>query len=1070
MYVFHDSHSAAYRRPFGAAVCGSAVFLAVDTDSCAVSAELVAVSDLGDTVRIPMLREQNGGGFRFSASIDMPDTGTLVWYHFAVTENNGAVSYFGNNSAGLGGKGAVYDRDPPGYQITVYKHDPAPDWYKKSIAYQIFPDRFFRGPDWRERRDAAMAEREGKRGIKRVFQENWDDTPFYTRSPDGEITRWPFFGGTLEGVREKLGYLKDLGVGVIYLNPIFKASSNHRYDTADFTCIDPMLGDEESFSALCKEAEKFGMRIILDGVFNHTGADSVYFDRYGNYGGGAYSDPNSEYTSWFNFRSGRDDYESWWGVKDLPSVNENSPSYREFICTGKNSIVRRWLRAGASGWRLDVADELPDSFICDIRRAMNEEKPDSVLLGEVWEDASNKISYGEKRRYFMGDELHSTMNYPFRTLALDFMLGKIGAGEFYDRIMSLKENYPPENFYASFNLIGSHDRRRIFTVLGDTPEHIPEAERETYRLAPDKADLARRRLKVLSLLQFAMPGVPCIYYGDETAVQGLDDPYNRAPFPWDNTDTDMLWHYRAITSMRNTYRCLTEGSFEPLTFGEHVFGCRRVLGDEEIVVLINRGVFEHVDVALPTEKSYVLDLLQSREYSVTDGCVRFSMLPVSAVAFYIKKKAPEKTALPRSAGVLCHVTSIPSASGQGDLGAGTRSFLNFLKKSGQKLWQILPLNPVGDGDSPYMSPSVFAGDERLISPDIPIDMSDFEKFCTENEYWLPDHALYTALREKFGTPWQQWPECERERTDLAPALQENSGRIEEIKKAQYIFHCQWQAVREYAHGCGISIIGDIPVFASSDSADVWAHREFFMLTEDGGISLSGGAPPDGFTPDGQNWCCPLYNWPNMEKDGFRWWRERVKKALGMFDCIRLDHFRGFSAYYAIPFGKTGKDGFWMPGPGMKLFNALSDEPLPMIAEDLGMLDTGVYNLLRLSGYPGMNVWQFSEHEMRSMPPEKAGERVFYSGTHDNDTLVGWCSEKIGGDGKAEAQSIVEELYRSQSPWVILPLQDMLLLGSESRMNTPGTCGGSNWHWVCSESLLTDEVADRFSELSRITGR
>ena len=535
-------------------------------------------------------------------------------------------------------------------------------------------------------------------------------------------------------------------------------------------------------------------------------------------------------------------------------------------------------------------------------------------------------------------------------------------------------------------------------------------------------------------------------------------------------DGDLLWHYRMIGALRGDYPCLTDGTFEPLVYGEHVFGCRREKDGEEIVVLINRGIFEHVDVSVPTDKAYVLELLESIDYKPENGAVRLSMPPVSAVMFLFKKEPPEKTILPRASGVLCHVTSIPSEDGPGRFGENVPDFLRFLKKSGQKLWQVLPLCPVGMGDSPYMSPSVFAGNERLIDPKTEVDMAGFGEFCSENAFWLDDHALYTALRAKYKAPWQSWPASERDRTALSSARSELSDEMLRIKTSQYIFAKQWDLVRETAKELGISIIGDIPVFASVDSADVWANRELFMLDENGDISLSGGAPPDGFTPDGQNWNCPLYNWDKMRENGFLWWKRRVEMALQKFDYIRLDHFRGFSAYYAIPAGKSAKDGFWMKSPGMALFRTLSDKPLPMIAEDLGMLDTGVYNLLKLSGYPGMNVWQFSEREMTNMPPEAAATRVFYSGTHDNDTLAGWCAAAYPQyNAKEKAIEIISGLYSAPAPWVILPLQDMLLLGSEARMNTPGTCIG-NWNWQADASQLTDSTADCYRALAHKYGR
>ena len=335
----------------------------------------------------------------------------------------------------------------------VYPAAPMPEWARGCVGYQIFPDRFARERDWTPR------EPEARRGTHRFLVRDWDTPVFYPRAENGDVSSWPFWGGTLRGIEEKLPYLASLGVTVLYLNPIFEAASNHRYDTADYTRVDPLLGRKKDFESLCEAARKRGIRIVLDGVFNHTGADSVYFDKFGNYG------TAEKYRSWFRFgEQYRHGYECWWDVPDLPNVEENDPSFREFLC-GKDGVVRRWLRRGASGWRLDVADELPDSLIRDIRAAMKEEKEDSLLLGEVWEDASNKVSYGALREYFLGSELDATMHYPFRTAVLDFLLGKIHAQAACDAFWTIQEHYPKENLHAALNLIGSHDRARVLTVL-----------------------------------------------------------------------------------------------------------------------------------------------------------------------------------------------------------------------------------------------------------------------------------------------------------------------------------------------------------------------------------------------------------------------------------------------------------------------------------------------------------------------------------------------------------------------------------------------------------------------------
>lgn len=588
MNICHNSHDLNYRRPFGAAVAGSDVRLFISAENISACTLLLWQGN-NEMQRLPMEPVQHG----FELTITVPEKPQLLWYCFQLDE-----LFYGNTESRWGGEGQVYDHLPPCYQITVYKDSKTPDWYKNAVVYQIFPDRFNRGSDWLQRQTDA-ADCRGKNSIKRILHQNWDDTPFYPRDERGGISRWPFFGGTLEGIREKLDYLKDLGVTVIYLNPIFKASSNHKYDTCDYLKIDEGFGDEESFRALAEAALKKGISLILDGVFSHTGADSIYFDKFHNYGTGACVSQASPYFSWYRFNNYPHTYECWWGVDDLPNVEENDPSYREFICRGKDSVIRKWLKAGARGWRLDVADELPDSFIKDIRNAMEETKSDSVLLGEVWEDASNKVSYGERREYLFGDELHSTMNYPFRAAAIDYVMGKMSPQNMGAMLMSMMENYPLENFYGALNLIGSHDRARTLTVLGGAPDNLSDPEKSRFRLSPDAFSLAVKRMKLISLLQFVTPGVPCIYYGDEAGCEGFEDPYNRGTYPWGNENAELLEHYKALGKLRTDFPALVSGDYTPLAYGHAVYGCIRSLASDSVIALFNRDTQIGAVIPLP---------------------------------------------------------------------------------------------------------------------------------------------------------------------------------------------------------------------------------------------------------------------------------------------------------------------------------------------------------------------------------------------------------------------------------------------------------------------------------------
>ena len=350
-----------------------------------------------------------------------------------------------------------------------------------------------------------------------------------------------------------------MGVSVLYFCPIFEAASNHRYDTADYGKIDPMLGTEEEFRALCQSARERGIRVVLDGVFNHTGSRSLYFNQDGWYPTlGASQSQESPYYGWFSFHPWPNSYDSWWGIDTLPAVREDHPGYTNYIIEHEDSIVRRWLRAGASGWRLDVADELPDAFIEKLRTAVEETSPDALLLGEVWEDASSKIAYSRRRKYLLGRELHGVMNYPFRSALLTYLLGG-GAEDFRESMEALRENYPRDAFYSAMNFLGTHDTPRILTLLGASCTPESKDDRAAYRLSPEERSkgLALVRLAVLVLLSF--PGAPMIYYGDEVAMEGFEDPLNRGGYNWDHGDQALRDWFSRLGCLRRDLPPFTGG-------------------------------------------------------------------------------------------------------------------------------------------------------------------------------------------------------------------------------------------------------------------------------------------------------------------------------------------------------------------------------------------------------------------------------------------------------------------------------------------------------------------------------
>ena len=445
----------------------------------------------------------------------------------------------------------IHDSPGRSWQITCYKKGfNTPKWPVGGVMYQIFPDRFcFSGEEKKLRRTDFTRNKD------------WYALPQWQPNEHGEITNSDFFMGDLKGITQKLDYLEQLGVTCIYLNPIGEAYSNHRYDTGDYSHIDPILGTEKDFVKLCRKAKKRGIHVINDGVFSHTGADSVYFNRFGRYGnGGAYRDQNSPYYSWYKFNQWPDNYHSWWGFYTLPEVIETDPAFNEYI-NGKDGIIRKYMRLGNSGWRLDVADELPDEFMMNLRDSVKEENPEALIVGEVWEDASNKESYGARRKFLLGEQLDTVMNYVFRNAIIDFCRGQ-DARHTMATIMSVIENYPRPVLRVLMNLLSTHDTERILTVLGGEPLNGRDrAWQANTKLSPEQRKHGKKLLKAAVAMQYTLPGFPCVYYGDEAGMEGYRDPFNRCCYPWGREDKDLIeWHKR-LGALRGECSALWDGEF-----------------------------------------------------------------------------------------------------------------------------------------------------------------------------------------------------------------------------------------------------------------------------------------------------------------------------------------------------------------------------------------------------------------------------------------------------------------------------------------------------------------------------
>ena len=602
MSTYFDSRDPACKSPFGAVPCGTEVSFAVfcTEEETIVSGALHITEEFaGREQTVPLTL--SGGAWRCVYAA--PRRPELAWYRFSLRRRSGETVTLAQR------------------QLTVYEeYGAAPDWFGRGVSYQIFPDRFCR---------SRVPDPAGLVG-DRTVHENWQDTPEYRPDERGEIRNRDFFGGDLAGILSKLDYLKRLGVTTLYLNPIFEAASNHRYNTADYMAIDPMLGTAEDFRALCREAHAQGMRVLLDGVFNHTGSASRYFNADGFYPElGAAQSKDSPYYNWYHFTHWPDSYDAWWGIKTLPAVEENQASYRDFIIRSEDSVVRHWLRCGADGWRLDVADELPDDFIAELRQAMDAEKPDCLLLGEVWEDGSNKIAYDRRRKYLLGRETHGLMNYPFRTAALDWLCGG-DAAAFRESMEQLRENYPSPAFYSAMNFLSTHDTPRILTLLGGEPTSADKAERAAARLSPAGRELARRRLMLGALLLYAFPGSPTVYYGDEAGMEGYEDPLNRRTFPWGQEDEELLRWYRKLGQLRGGRPSLQRGDICYLYADGSGLALRRQWDGEVTTAAMNSGK-EPLTMTLSWPHPIATDAMTGQQFLADHGTVRLILPPVSGV-------------------------------------------------------------------------------------------------------------------------------------------------------------------------------------------------------------------------------------------------------------------------------------------------------------------------------------------------------------------------------------------------------------------------------------------------------
>lgn len=587
MAVVFDSRNTEYRNPFGAVAEGTEVFFRLRLPrslGCRRALLRVRENEGEDCSYALFWAGETGDGEEWWNCHFAPSHTGLYWYDFCLSTDQGTWYVAAQND----GTGALQQTPDQRWQLTCYAADfVTPDWLAGGVMYQIFPDRFRKSG----KKKAGVPQ-------DRVMHENWNETPEFRPDATGEIRNNDFFGGDLEGIRRSLKYLRELGVTCLYLNPIFESASNHRYDTADYETIDPLLGTEAEFRRLMTEAKKRGIRVLLDGVFSHTGADSRYFNRENRYPNrGAFNTQASPYFEWYKFRRWPEDYASWWGFLTLPELNKENESYLRYI-TGENGVAVRWLQAGASGWRLDVADELPDVFLDALRCAVKRQDPQVLLLGEVWEDASNKVSYGSRRRYLLGKQLDSVMNYPFREAILSFVREGNGTA-FFNKVFSVAEHYPPQVLRLLMNPLSTHDTARAITVLaGECADGKSKEWQSEKRLSEKERTLGIKRLQLASALQYCLPGVPCLYYGDEAGMEGYADPFNRGTFPWGEEDTVLTDWFVLLGKIRNRSRALKEGSLTALKATEDTVCFVRESEKSRLLCAVNRGDTEQA-ISLP---------------------------------------------------------------------------------------------------------------------------------------------------------------------------------------------------------------------------------------------------------------------------------------------------------------------------------------------------------------------------------------------------------------------------------------------------------------------------------------
>ena len=642
-----DSRNDEFKAPFGAQPAGTTVLFSIGNDVLGLKRATLVIERRLMTgnqeqlayepvTRIAMTPQPRGLGSGFSAKYRFDATGVFgYWFEIETAQgpyalqNNKDTVYWTREKGSMGV--STVERLPSHlnrvrrYRQTIYAPDfKVPDWAQDIVYYYVFPERFRNGDKSNDPRPGGGRPQDRYQDHDVERHATWNEKPFKPGTGDGSDTLYnnDFFGGDLAGVIEKLDYIQSLGANAIYLTPVFRAASNHKYDTADYKNIDPAFGSSDDFVRLCAEAAKRGIRVIPDTSLNHVGADSPYFNRFSNFpAGGAFDggkiNPASPYASWFKFKPNETDphkqYQGWVGVADLPEIDKSSPSFRGYAYRDADSVTNLWLDRGASGWRMDVAPWVPDDFWREWRQVVKAKKPDALTVAETWFDSS---------KFFLGDMFDSTMNYIFRNAVLDYAAGQ-PATKAYASLELIREAYPPQAFFALMNLLSTHDQPRALHHFG-------------YRDDSDAAalKLAKQRLRLAVFFQMTYPGSPTIYYGDEVGLGGGEDPYNRAPYPWADEggqpDEALLADFKRLTRLRHDLPVLRHGALSaPLVLDDHVIVLARQDGKTWALTATNNSAQARtVTVDLPFPATQLRDALGGKAVAVKDGQIQLTVPPL----------------------------------------------------------------------------------------------------------------------------------------------------------------------------------------------------------------------------------------------------------------------------------------------------------------------------------------------------------------------------------------------------------------------------------------------------------